>query len=95
MEWPTFTDWRGQTILAKLQEGCTLAEASAAAGISRRAVTKRRAKSAAFNAAVLAAREAGREEREFRLWLRHPFRGRRPPTGKGHGGKPRFAYGRR
>ena len=36
-----------------------------------------------------------KDERTFRLWLRHPFRGLRPPSGKGHGGKPRFAYGRR
>ena len=86
-------DWRGRIVLAKLREGCTFAEASKAAGITRRAVTKRRTKSGAFNAAVIAAREAGRDERQFRLWLRHPFRGLRPPTGKGHGGKPRFAYG--
>ena len=37
----------------------------------------------------------GQAERTFRLWLRHPFRGKRPPTGKGHGGSPRFSYGAR
>jgi hypothetical protein len=48
-----------------------------------------------FADAVAAAREVGKEERTFRIFLRHPFRGLRPPTGKGHGGKPRFSYGRR
>jgi hypothetical protein len=46
-----------------------------------------------FAEAVVAAREVGKNEREFRIWLRHPFRGKRPPTGKGHGGKPIFTWG--
>lgn len=88
-------DWRGQVILTKLAEGCTLRESAEAAGISRQAVLKRVNTSPDFAYAVAAAREAGTDERTFRLWLRHPFRGRRPPTGKGHGGQPRFSYGRR
>jgi hypothetical protein len=88
-------DWRGQVILTKLGEGCTLRESADAAGISRQAVLKRKNVSPDFSQAVAAAREAGKDERTFRLWLRHPFRGRRPPTGKGHGGQPRFSYGRR
>jgi hypothetical protein len=88
-------DWRGRLILRKLEEGCTIREAAAAVGISRQAVLKRQYVSPDFTQAVAAAREAGKAERTFRLWLRHPFRGKRPPTGKGHGGAPRFAYGRR
>ncbi|RYG66248.1 hypothetical protein EON80_15815 [bacterium] len=88
-------DWRGRVILAKLAEGCTFREAAAAAGISRQALLKRKNASPVFEAAVKKARETGKNELSFRLWLRHPFRGLRPPTGKGHGGKPRFAYGRR
>lgn len=88
-------DWRGRVILDKLAEGCTYAEAAESAGITKRAVFKRRAASAEFAEAITVAREAGEKERTFRLWLRHPFRGKRPPTGKGHGGKPRFAFGRR
>jgi hypothetical protein len=88
-------DWKSAVILGKLAEGCTYTEAAAAAGISRRALFKRRVASPEFDVATLAAREAGSVERTFRLWLRHPFRGKRPPTGKGHGGKPRFSYGRR
>jgi hypothetical protein len=88
-------DWKSSVILDKLAEGQTYTEAAAAAGISRRGLFKRRVASPAFDIAVLAAREAGRAERTFRLWLRHPFRGLRPPTGKGHGGKPRFTHGSR
>ena len=88
-------DWRGQVILEKLAEGCTLRESADAAGISRQAVLKRVNASPDFAEAVTTARDVGKDERTFRLWLRHPFRGRRPPTGKGHGGQPRFSYGRR
>ena len=88
-------DWRSRTILRRLAEGCLLREAAATAGISRQAVWKRVLASPDFAQAVVAARETGKSERSFRLWLRHPLRGHRPPTGKGHGGKPRFAYGRR
>ena len=87
-------DWMGKVILGKLAEGHTYAEAAGAVGISRRALLKRRVASPAFDVAVLVAREAGKDERTYRLWLRHPFRGMRPPTGKGSGGKPRFSYGR-
>ena len=88
-------DWRGTMILCKLREGCTIREAAAVVGITRQAVLKRKNSSPEFADAVALARETGKEERTFRLWLRHPFRGIRPPTGKGHGGKPLFSYGRR
>ncbi|NQX03077.1 hypothetical protein HQ447_20645 [bacterium] len=88
-------DWKARVILDKLANGCLYREAAAAAGMSRRGVLKRRVASPAFDVAVLAARETGKDERTYRLWLRHPFRGRRPPTGKGHGGAPKFSYGRR
>ncbi len=48
-----------------------------------------------FALAVTTAREADKDEREYSPWLRQSFRGLRSPTGKGHGGKPRFAYVRR
>ena len=88
-------DWRGRVILTKFTEGHTYREAARSAGISKQAVLKRMNASEGFREAVTAAREAGSAERTFRLWVRHPFRGLRPPTGKGHGGKPRFTYGRR
>ena len=82
-------------VLRRLAEGCLMKEAAAAAGVSRIAVWMWRQEMPDFNSAVTAAREAGQDERTFRRWLSHPFRGHRPPTGKGHGGKPRFSYGRR
>lgn len=88
-------DWRGRVILAKLAEGQLLREAAAAAGITRQAVLKRQNSSPDFAQAVAAAREAGSSERRYRAWLRHPFRGKRPPTGSGHGGQPAYRYGRR
>jgi hypothetical protein len=88
-------DWKARTIIAKLQQGCTIREAAQLAGITKQAILKRRNACPTFAQAVLDAREVGREEREFRMWVRHPFRGKRPPTGKGNGGKPRFSYGRR
>ena len=92
---PMTYDWRGNLILSKLAQGHTYGEAAKAAGITRQALWKRMNVSLDFALAVVAARETGKDERTFRLWLRHPFRGLRPPSGKGHGGKPRFAYGRR
>jgi hypothetical protein len=89
------TDWRAKVVIGKLAEGCTLREAALAAGISRQAVLYRRKASSEFRAACEAAREQGREEWTYRRWLRHPFRGKRPPMGKGHGGNPRFSYGTR
>ncbi len=88
-------DWRGTLILRKLEEGCTFRETAEAVGISREAILKRKNASPAFAQAVAEAREVGKEERTYRLWVRHPFRGKRPPTGKGHGRKPVFTYGRR
>jgi hypothetical protein len=88
------TDWRGQVILQTFAEGGTLREAAAAAGISRQAVLQRM-KRPVFRQAVQAARETGAAERRYRCWLRHPFRGKRPPTGRGRGGEPAFRYGRR
>jgi hypothetical protein len=87
-------DWKGRVILSELRGGQTFIAAAAIAGMSRRGVHKRRVASSDFDEAVRLAREAGKDERTFRLWLRHPFRGLRPPTGKGHGGKPAFTYGR-
>lgn len=88
-------DWRGRLVLRQIAEGATMKEAATAAGMTRQGVWWRCGVCPDFAQAVTAARETGKDERTFRLWLRHPFRGCRPPTGKGNGSKPRFAYGRR
>lgn len=85
--------WKYRFILRRLEEGYTLQQAAISEKISRQAIWKRMKSYPEFAEAVVAAREVGKGEREFRIWLRHPFRGKRPPTGKGHGGKPIFTYG--
>ena len=88
-------DWRESVILDKLAQGCTMKEAATAASMTRQGVWWRCGIRPDFAQAVALARETGKDERTYRLWLRHPFRGCRPPTGKGNSGTPRFAYGRR
>lgn len=87
--------WRHGLVVRRLAEGSTLPEAAEAAGVDRVTLWRWCRSSPEFARAVAEARAVGERERTFRLWLRHPFRGLRPPTGKGHGGKPRFSYGRR
>ena len=58
-------DWKANVILEKFREGCTLAEASRAAGITRQAVLKRVNASPSFREAIVQAREAGSSERRY------------------------------
>jgi hypothetical protein len=86
-------DSKSHLILQRLAEGYTFQQAAESGDVSRQSVWKRMKSSPEFADAVIAAREAGKGEREFRIWLRHPFRGKRPPNGKGHGGKPSYNWG--
>ena len=60
------------------------------AGISRMTLHRWRQHDGHFASEVAAAYEASTRFREYYCWMRHPRRGLRPPTGKGHGGVPRF-----
>lgn len=82
-------DLRATVMLQLFRDGLTFKEVAGAIGITVRAIYNRM-EVTAFAEAVAEAREAGRPNRERLIWYRHPFRGKRPPTGKGHGGKPRF-----
>ncbi len=88
-------DWNRKSILRFLGEGCTLGEAARLAGVHRQTLLRWRWESPEFAESVAVALATGKDERTYRMWLRHPFRGMRPPTGKGNGGSPRFTYGRR
>lgn len=79
-----------EKIQGSLSAGDTLGEAAQASGIHRQTLLRWRWESAEVDAKIIEALELGRESRRFRLWLRHPFRGLRPPTGRGHGGKPAY-----
>lgn len=81
--------------LRRLGLGWTIGQACQATRISRDTFERWRRSSSEFKEAFAAVWTASEEVRRYRLWLRHPFRGKRPPTGKGNGGKPRFSYGRR
>lgn len=74
--------WRYRLVLLRVEEGYTLEQAANSVDISRQAIWKRMKSYPEFAKAVVAAREVGKNEREFRIWLRHPFRGKRPPYRK-------------
>ncbi|MFN4805703.1 MAG: hypothetical protein ACK5LH_06965 [Akkermansiaceae bacterium] len=83
---------RYSSVLRYLRGGSTFHDAARLAGISRQAIWKRMKAYPEFADAVAMEREVGKDVRTYHIWLRHPFRGKRPPTGKGHGKKPRFNY---
>jgi hypothetical protein len=59
-------------------------------GICRETFRNWRMRDAEFAKAFQTIWESVAEKRAFHLWQNHPFRGKRPPTGKGKGGKPRY-----
>ncbi|TXH18306.1 MAG: hypothetical protein E6R03_02445 [Hyphomicrobiaceae bacterium] len=89
------SDRRNVRFVKYLEEGLTMVQAAKLVGVPYEAMRRRRRRVAGFEDEVMRAMAAGDEERKYRAWLHHPFRGKRPPTGKGHGGKPRYTYGRR
>ena len=88
-------DIRARLILRLIREGNTYEDVAFTLRISRQAIHRRIQRNPDFATAIAKAREEGRPNRERHQWYRHPFRGKRPPTGKGHGGKPRFGVKRR
>ena len=96
--WPILSmgfDMRGRLILRLFREGMIFRDVAQTLRISRECINWRIKNHPGFAEAVKEAREAGKVIRERAIWYRHPFRGMRPPTGKGHGGKPRFGVKRR
>jgi len=63
-------NWQHHVILSKLSEGQTVREASLAVGVHRQTFWRWLKASPDFAQAVVAARETGKAERTFRLWLR-------------------------
>lgn len=85
--------WRRRVVLRRLAEGAVFREAAASAGVTRRTLQNWRKVDPEFSQLVDVARGLGEERRNHLLWLRHPFRGCRPPRGRRHGGQPRFLRG--
>ena len=82
-------DIRARLILRLIREGMIYEEVALTLRITRQAIHRRIQRNSDFAAAVAELREEGRPNRERGLWYWHPIRGIRPPTGKGHVGKPR------
>lgn len=79
-----------RSIVVAVGEGATKLQAAAGEGIHRVTLARWLAKDTEFASAFNIAWERGMEERTFRQWLSHPFRGKRPPHGKGTRTTPRF-----
>ena len=77
-------------VLANIALGCPKAQAAKLAGIHRTTLLRWLRRKDGFAAAFVQAWEAGKNRREYRLWLRHQFRGKRPPTTKRTRAYPRF-----
>ena len=73
-----------------LAAGPTLGEAAERVGIHWQTLLRWRWESAVVPEQIEKALALGQEKRRYRLWLRHPFRGLRPPTGRDHGGMPAY-----
>lgn len=81
-----------ERIIAAVTIGATKKSAAKGAGINRRTLYRWLDDSPAFAEKFAKAWERGTKQRDYLLWLNHPFRGLRPPTGRGTRSKPRFTY---
>lgn len=77
-------------ILECITAGCPKGEAAKRAGIHRTTLLRWLGRKVDFAEAFARAWRQGSKRREFRLWARHPFRGKRPPTSKRTRSFPRF-----
>ena len=88
---PTTRETRKQKALAAIISGSTKSGAARAAGIDRKTLYRWLDADLDFLMDLHAAWTQGEQKRTYRLWWNHPFRGKRPPTGKGTRSRPRFS----
>ena len=79
-----------EVILKAVRCGCNHSAAATAGDIHRATLYRWLSSDDRFAERFTTAWDAGTERRAFRQWATHPFRGFRPPTGKGTRGFPRF-----
>jgi hypothetical protein len=79
-----------QLILIAARFGRNLKQAAKAGGIHRATLYRWLEDNEDFSQRFAQAWEAGNERRDYRRWLAHPFRGFRPPAGKGTHHFPRY-----
>jgi hypothetical protein len=80
-----------QKALAAITSGATKSGAARAAGIDRKTLYRWLDADLDFLMEFDIAWAAGAKQRDYLTWLNHPFRGLRPPTGKGTRARPRFS----
>jgi len=78
-------------ILSAIEQGATLASAARGVGIARLTLYRWLEADGCFHLDYYMAWEAAKKKREYLSWYKHPFRGLRPPTGKGTRSRPRFS----
>ncbi|MFC7336140.1 helix-turn-helix domain-containing protein [Haloferula chungangensis] len=81
-------------ILRAAKAGHTFKTAARLGGIHRSTLYRWIAKNEGFARRFRAAWSGGETRRNYRNWLNHPFRGMRPPTGKGTRRVPRYGRAR-
>lgn len=79
-----------ESLLIAARRGLTHGQAARIGGIHRATLYRWLAADPDFAARYARAREHGSARRDYLRWLRHPFRGYRPPTGKRTRPFPRY-----
>ena len=80
-----------EAAIAHATAGATKTGAARSAGCSRRTLYRWLDADLDFLMEFDAAWTQGEKRRSYLCWLNHPFRGLRPPTGKGTRSRPRFS----
>mgnify|MGYP005842862659 CR=1 FL=1 len=78
-------------ILERVSIGQTKVKAARGAGIHRKTLRRWLDADPDFARQFEAAWQQGAKLRDYYGWLNHPFRGLRPPTGKGTRARPRYS----
>lgn len=91
LNYPMTTTTRETLKAAVIDKVLSGATKSGAAGIDRKTLYRWLDADLDFLIEFDAAWTAAEKKRTYLLWLNHPFRGLRPPTGKGNRARPRFS----
>ena len=78
-------------VITEVILGANKSAAARAVGINRRTLYRWLDADLDFLMEFDAAWTQGEKRRSYLCWLNHPFRGLRPPTGKGTRSRPRFS----
>ena len=78
-------------VLLAVSDGWTKSGAAKMAGVHRWTLYRWRRDDPEFSERFDKTWKEAAELRAYYLWKKHPFRGLRPPTGKGTRAKPRFS----